>query len=444
MNDRAFLFTDGEGNPAPQAASVASDGPAAAPRLRRPDRRQVLMQPCCLEDLLPEDHPARAIWSVVERLDLSAFYEPLRARGSDPGRAATDPKLLVALWLYAAVEGVGSGRALDRLCQAHDAYRWLCGGVPLNYHTLNDFRVEHEAALDDLLTQVLAMLMAKEVVTVQRISQDGTRVRAGAGASSFRREQKLEEHLEAAQAHVEALKRQADDPATSASGRAARERAAREREARVQAALDALPNIAEAKARQKKKPSKDRPARASTTDPEARVMKMGDGGFRPAFNVQLAVDTQSRAIVGVDVTNVGSDANLNAGMREQVEQRTGRKVEEHLVDGGYVQLEGITRETQAGVTIYAPPPTPKKEADPYVVRKGDSPEVAAWRQRMATEEAQTIYKERASTAETVNADLKCFRGLRPFAVRGLRKVRCVTLWSVLAYNVMHFASALVT
>lgn len=422
----------------------SDDGPKAAPRLRKPDRAQVLMEPCCLEDRLPADHPARAIWAVVGKLDLSAFYEPLQARGSEPGRSATDPKLLVALWLYAATEGVGNGRELDRLCQHHDAYRWLCGSVPVNYHTLNDFRVEQEKALDDLLTQVLAALMAKKVVTVKRISQDGTRVRAGAGSSSFHREKTLKDHLQAAQEQVEALKRQGEEgPAEWGRRQAAQERAAREREERITAALAELPKIVEAKAKQKAKPSKDRPGRASSTDPEARVMKMGDGGFRPAYNVQLAADPQSRAIVGVQVTNAGSDANLNEAMRKQVERRTGGQVDEHLMDGGFVQLAGIERETQAGVTIYAPPPTPKKEESPYTVRKGDSPEVAAWRQRMGTEEAKTLYKLRASTSETVNADLKSFRGLHSFAVRGLTKVICVTLWSVLAYNVMRFASTLI-
>jgi transposase len=164
-----------------------NDNSFAAPRLRRPDRQQTTLEPCCLDDRLPPDHPARTIWKVVERLDLSAFYTPIAARGSDPGRAATDPKLLVAVWLYAAVEGVGSGRELDRLCREHDAYRWLCGGVSLNDHTLNDFRVAHGQALDDLFTKVLASLMHHDVVKVNRISQDGTRVRASAGKSSFRR-----------------------------------------------------------------------------------------------------------------------------------------------------------------------------------------------------------------------------------------------------------------
>ena len=190
------------------------------PRLRRPDRNQSLMQACWLDDVLAPDHQARSIWAVVEQLDLSAFHQPLKARGSDPGRSATDPRLLVALWLYATVEGIGSGREMTRLCECHDAFRWLCGGVPVNYHTLNDFRVGQEKALDDLFTQVLAALLHKQVVTVRRISQDGTKVPAHAGSGSSRREGKLRERLEEARTQGEAVKRLADDATVSAQQRA--------------------------------------------------------------------------------------------------------------------------------------------------------------------------------------------------------------------------------
>ena len=417
--------------------------PGAAPRLRRPDRAQVLIQPVCLEELLPQDHAARTIWRVVEQLDLSHFCVELEARGQDPGRPATDPQLLVALWLYAAVEGVGSGRELARLCGCHDAYRWLCGGLAVNYHTLNDFRVGHEEALDLLFTQVLGVLMHKGAVTVKSVSQDGTRVRAAAGSASFRGRATLEKHLDAARRHLTALKLQMDESSQwSARRRAAQERAAREREERVAAALAELEQIEAAKARQKQKPSKERPARSSTTDPEARVMKMGNGGFNPAHNVQFGTDTSSRAIVGVDVTKSGSDAHLDQPMREQIEQRTGHKVEEHLMDGGFVTLDGIDRAAADAVVVYAPPPAPRKAGSPYAVRKGDSPAVAAWRRRMGTEAAQLKYRQRAATSETVNGELKTFRGLDRFLVRGLHKVKCIALWCALAYNVMHFAGVL--
>lgn len=414
------------------------------PRLRQPDRNQALMQMCCLEEILPAEHQARTVWAVVEKLDLTKFHEPLRARGSDPGRSATDPKLLAALWLYATMEGIGSGREIARLCECHDAFRWLCGGVPVNYHTLNDFRVGHEKALDDLFTQVLAVLTHKGVVTVKRVCQDGTKVRANAGTGSFRKEGKLREHLAAAKAQVEAVKQLADDVTVSAAKRAAQERAAREREERITAALDELSKIQEDKIASRDKRALAKAPRASTTDPDARVMKMPDHGFRPAYNVQLAVDPGSRAIVGAEVSNARNDAREAQPLRKQVEQRTGQKVEEQLVDGGYVQKDHIEQAETRGTNIYAPVPHSRKDPGAYEVKKTDGPGVAAWRQRMATEEAKKIYAQRGSSVETVNADLKCFRGLSRIAVRGLKRVRSQVLWSALAYNLLHFAKEWLT
>jgi transposase len=430
--------------PSPSEQVAAS---LAEPRLRRPDRKQVLMRPCSLEELLPEGHQVRTLWAVVERLDLSAFYAPLKARGEAPGRAATDPKLLVALWLWGATQGVGSARELARLCGEHDAYRWLCGGVSVNYHTLSDFRTDHGPALDELFTQVLAMLMERKLVSVKRISQDGMRVRASAGGGSFKREEKLVDALAAAEAQVEALKLQAEQPENddrSARQRAARERAARERVQRVEAALGQMPELKAVKERHNGKKS-DQPPRASVTDAEARKMKMADGGFRQAYNVQLAADTGSRAIVGVDVSNLGTDQPQSEPMRQQVEdrtRRTGGDVEEHLMDGGFIKIEAIERAEAEGVKVYAPPKKTKDVDDPFAPQPRDTEATAAWRQRMGTPEGQAVYKLRASTSETVNADLRTYRGLGRFLVRGLGKARCVALWSALAYNLMHFGTAL--
>jgi hypothetical protein len=351
---------------------------------------------------------------------------------------------LVALWLYGATEGVGNGRKLARLCEEHDAYRWLCGDVSLNYHTLNDFRVAHEKALDELLTQVLAVLMHRKVVEVKRISQDGTRIRASAGDSSFRRRSRLEKFLEEARAQVAALKAQPDqEPGQSAKQRAAQERAARQRQERVEQALKEMSKLEAIKSKQRAdKPTSQEAPRASTTDPEARRMRMSNGGFNPAYNVQLAVDPQSRAIVGVEVTNHGTDHGEDQPLRQQVEQRTGQKVQEHLMDGGYVVREAIQAADKEGVSIYAPLPATGKGGSVCIHNPQDAPAVAAWRQRMQTPQGRVAYKQRAATSETVNADLKAYRGLASLAVRGLKKVRCVALWSVLAYNVMHFAQYL--
>lgn len=428
------------------ATTPAATGVEGSPRLRRVNRSQVLLEPCEFDHLVSDDHEVRTTWAVVERMDLSAFYDEIQARGSSPGRSSTDPRILIALWLYATKNGVGSGRELDRLCWEHAAYRWLRGGVALNYHTLNDFRVAHGAKLDQLFTDVLSCLVHQGIVTVNRIAQDGTRVHASAGSSSFRRRETLETLREKMREHVEAVRKQLDDPARDGSKqrRGARKRAARERLERVDAALKEMTKLEEAKAKQKAKPSKKSPPRASTTDSKARTMKMPGGGYGPGYNMQFAGDVASRAIVGVDVTNAGSDVHESEPMRHQVEDRTGKRVNEHLIDGGYVGLESIERAAGDGVTVYAPVPKPRKKGQgTNVPRPGDGPGVAAWRRRMATDAAKTIYRERCSVSETINGDLKAWRGLRYLRVRGLAKVRCIALWSALTYNILHFADALI-
>jgi len=417
----------------PDAAPPARPAPAPpAPRLREANRTQVCLRPVDLESLLPEDHRARIVWAYVEGLDVTPLYERIQAVEGEAGRSATDPKILLALWLYATLETVGAARALNRLCTAHIAYQWLCGGVPMNYHTLADFRTAHGAFLDTLLTQGVAALMAEGLVELERVAQDGVRVRASAGAASFRRRKTLEACLAEAEAQVRTLRAEleADPGATTARQRAARERAARERQARVAQALAHLPAL-----EAKKKPDERPKARASTTDPEARVMKMADGGYRPAYNLQFAADTASQVIVGVDATNAGTDHGQLAPMVAQVEERHQQPPAAMLVDGGFATKEDIAAVSDR-TTVYAPVQKPKDPTrDPHAPLPTDTPAVAAWRQRMGTPESQAIYKERAATAECVNAQARN-RGLRQLCVRGLAKVRVIALWYALAHNLM--------
>jgi transposase len=395
--------------------------------------------------LIPEDHPARTVWAVVQRFDLTDFLRHIRARGRRPGRNATDPQLLIALWLYAATRNVACGRELARLCHESAPYQWLCGGVTVNYHTLNAFRVGHEKALDDILAQMLAILTRAEVVSLDREAQDGTRVRACAGSGSFHRRETLEEHLRLAREHLKAIKEVAVSQALSAQQRAARQRAASEQQERLEQALEELEKVERAKVQQKAKPSKERPARASSTDPEARLMRMPDGGTRPAYNVQLSTDCRSRAVIGVEVTNAGSDVGQDGPMRAQLEERIDDVVAEQLTDGDYVSLEGIERAAAEGVTVYMPVPEPRKKGtDPYQPKSTDSEAVAEWRERMGREEAQAIYQERGSTIETVNGETKEYRGMRRLLVRGLSKARCVALLAAMAYNLVHFAPFLLS
>jgi hypothetical protein len=329
-----------------------------------------------------------------------------------------------------------------RLTREHDAYRWICGGVSVNYHALNDFRAGNDKLMDELLTDNVAALAAVGAIRLERVAQDGMRVRADAGAASFRRQASLEEHLSQAKELVQTLKKQAqDDPGRAKrQAQAARLRAAEAREERIRQALEQLPEVAAAKKRNGSKPEE---ARASTTDAEARVMKMGDGGFRPAYNVQFATTCEEQVIVGMDVVNAGSDMGQLGPMVEQVERRLGHSPDEWLVDGGFPaheQIDAVADKTE----VYAPVPEPraKRDAqgkeiaqDKHQAKADDSEAVAKWRSRMATDAAKAIYKDRAATAECVNAQARN-RGLLRMPVRGLSKVRSVVGLFVLAHNLM--------
>lgn len=421
MSDELFEDVNRQAGTAP-----AADTPA---RYETANRTQLELTPTDLEGLLPPGHAARLVWRFVEGLDLSAFYATIKAREDGPGRSPADPKILVALWLYATIDGVGRARELDRLCEQHAAYRWLRGGVSVHYHTLSDFRVDHRTALDALLTQSIAVLLDRQVVTLHRLAQDGTKVRANAGVRSFRRGERLRDCLAMARQQVARAQRQAEG-AIPARDAAAAQRAADERLARVEAALAQLPLVEAVKRRNR---SKTEP-KVSTTDPDARVMKMSDGGYRPAYNVQFTTDVDGQAIVGVDVTNVGHDQSALLPMLEQVHRRTGRAPTEVVVDGGYVNTTSIETTAAHGITFYAP--VPKGRHAPGSGAGPPGAAVQAWRARMATDDAKTLYKTRAATAERINADTRTHRALTTIPVRGLLKIHAWVLWVALAHNLV--------
>jgi transposase len=434
-------------------------GIAGIVRLRVPQRSQMGWVAQCPDDLVGADHPVRLVSGVVEKLDVSRFCAAIRAREGSAGRDSTDPRLLISLWLYGCIRGIGSARELARRSEESAPFRWLCGGVTVNHRLLSEFRSGHGSALDELFTQVIASLVDKGLVSVSRVSQDGVRVRVSAGASSFRREERLEDLLRQARQHVDQLRSEVDGPAqagVSARQKAMRKRAAEEKLERLQQAVAQLPELkqrqAEAERRagqgERGKQVQARQPRVSTTDPEARRMKMPNGGFNPALNVQLATDTVSRAIVGVEVTNEGTDSSgLSTPMRAQVEQRTGRVVKQHLLDGGYLRNHDIEQAHHQGVELFVPPKAARTEnhrGRELEIKPADSEAVRSWKQRMSGQQGKQIYKQRAATSETVNAELRTCRGLTPFTVRGLAKTRCVALWCALAYNLMHFAAALIS
>lgn len=409
-----------------------------APRVQVPVRNQVEFVESDLDSLIPDEHQVRAVWSFTEQADLSGLYAEIKAVEGGAGRTPIDPRILLAVWLYATLRAVGSARELDRLCRAHVEYRWLCGGVSVNYHTLADFRAESGAVLDQLLRDSVAALRAAGLVTMDRVAHDGVRVRAHAGSGSFRRKETLERFQQEAEEQVQALKRELhDDPgASSARQKAARTRAAAERVARVKAALQQYPDV-----HAKKKHDKDE-ARVSVTDPEARKMHMPDGGTRPAYNVQLSADTGSQIVVGASVIQSGSDHAQLVPAIETLQAQQGVVPKELLADGGFAKPAAIATLARApyACTVYAPPTQFRsKDGTPLEPSQAEGVDIREWRERMKTERAQTIYRERAATIECVNA-LARNRGLQQFRVRGLAKVYAAVLLFVLAHNLMRAES----
>jgi transposase len=409
-------------------------------RLREPVRDQIELRVVDLDRLIAADHPARVIWDYVQGLDLSSLEQAVQAREHTPGQAPATPRLLLALWLYATVEGVGSARALARLCESHDAYRWLCGGVSVNYHSLSDFRTADPELLDRLLSENVATLSAANVINLDEVVQDGVRVRASAGAASFRRSKTLYKELKKARRRVAQLRQEVNDDSDASNRRirAAGERAAREREARVRSALAKLAEIEAERERRartnKKQVAKQKEPRASTTDPEARIMKMADGGWRPAYNCQLGTVAKGQIVVAVEATAVGSDRGLMPPMLKQIERRHGRRPRRYLVDGGFNKNDDTEWAASIGVNVYGPPIRSKHNTDPYAPRRDDGPGVAAWRRRMKSSHGKSVYKRR-SMGECINARFRQW-SLRQFLVRGRLKIQAVLNMLALANNIL--------
>jgi transposase len=432
-----------DGLPEPTPTQAAFDPGRGTPRLRVPHRDQVELSWSSLDERLDPDSPARTVWSLVCTLDLDAWLRHIKAVEHHVGRDATDPRLLLALWVFATMKGIGSARELERLCKDHLAFQWLCGGVSVNYHMLADFRSRGSQKWDELLTQIVAVLMAEGLVTMDRVAQDGMKVRADAGKSSFRSAGRLEEFLEDARQQIETLKRLAEtDPdELTQRQRAARERAAKERQARIAEAARHCEELRQEREQSAKRSGrKPSEARASTTDPEARVMKTSDGGFRPGYNVQYATDTASGIIVGVEVTSAGTDSEQMPPMLDQLKERYERIPNEVLVDGGFASLDAIDEAENRGCAVYAPVKDEEKQReagqDPYARKEKDSDATAGWRQRMGEAASKVVYRLRSQTAEWVNAMCRN-RGFWQMPVRGRAKCRMVATLYAITHNLMH-------
>ena len=404
-------------------------------RLRQPVRDEVSLRAYDLDSLIDEDHPARVIWAYAARVDMSAFEAGVRAREGSPGMPQTSPHLLLALWLYATTDGVGSARALARACETVAAYRWLCGDVGVNHRILSEFRNGQGARIEQLLCDHVASLSAAGLIDLDEVAQDGVRIRASAGAASFRRRKTLRSELAKAKVLLRRLARQNDDndPPSGPKLKAARERAER-----VEQALANLGEVEKLRAKREKtnanQTKRQTEPRASTTDPEARIMKMADGGFRPAYNVQFASLPDTGVIIGVTCQMVGSDRGLAEPMAQRLEKAYGQRPKRHLVDGGYQSASDIAAAEAAKTEFYCPPGKAKSGREPTEPRDRDPPHVARWRAKMATPEGKDAYKRR-SVCELVHAKLRN-RGADRLYVRGRHKVETWMRWFALGSNIL--------
>jgi transposase len=418
-------------------------------RFIRADRFQTRWDFVDLDGFLPRDHRARIVMSFVESLDLSPLYEAIGSREGEPGRPPPDPAVVLALWLYATIEGVGSARQLERLAQHDLAYRWIAGGVPLNYHGLSDFRVAHVAVLDRLLTESVTALVAEGVVSLAEIAVDGTKVRANASRGSFKTGRKLARVEAAVEQRLATLKAEIErDPeACSRRQRAAQQRAAREVKERAERARGALDKVrAEKEKRAKTHPqdeAKKSEPKVSLSDPEARNMRFPDGAVRAAYNAQIAVTPNEGIIVSVEMTDRRNDAGLAVPMVEDMVRRYGQAPENLLVDTHYATSEDIVAlaaHAAGPVKVYAPTPTERDDVKPATLAKrakdrAREPEsVKEWRSRMETAAGQEVYRLR-KLIERINANLKN-HGFGFLHVRGLIKAKAVALWHALANNLM--------
>lgn len=413
-------------------------------RVSRPERYQVEFLPRAIDEMVPRDHRCRIVWRFVESLDLDPFYEGIRVSDSQAGRDKIAPEILISLWLMATLDGISSAREIDRRCETDLIYMWIRGGVSVNYHTISDFRCDHVEKLNDILTSSVASLINQGFVTLEEIAQDGMRVRASAGSSSFRRKPSLEELHRHAKAHVEKLEeeraqqnegKQDDDPPSRSRREAAAERAAREREERIARAIRESEILREKKSKEEDKAK----VRISTTDPDARRMKMGDGGVRPAVNVQFATDSSARVIVGVEVSNDGTDGSKLPPMLDQLEDHYGKIPKRSLVDSAFATKDSVEDAELAGTEVVSTVPRSEQlrrhGKDPHARQKGDSDQYEAFRRRMADPKYQELYKKRPSVAEFPNADCRN-RGLTQLRVRGLAKARAVALWHAITFNLL--------
>lgn len=338
---------------------------AITPKWRTAERKQMMVAQIYVEELIAPDHKARAIWELAGSLKLEGFAEQVKTAVGAPGRAAWDPRLLVSIWVYAYSEGIGSAREIERLLQYEPGLQWLCGLDGINHHTLSDFRVKHKKALDELFAQMLALLEKEELLSLERVMHDGTKVRAYAGGNSFRREKTVKEHLERARELVKEM----GDPREERSRRqAAQDRAARELAERMERVAEQLTKL-----QQEKEPAEREQVRVSRTEPEARLMKHGDHAIVPSYNLQISTDAKEKAIVGMHLSTCSSDAESLPAAVEEIERNLGRKPEQIVVDGGFTNRGGMEAMAAQDIEMFGSLTNPEERSAAAMKAMGIDP-----------------------------------------------------------------------
>lgn len=390
-----------------------------------------------VDDLVAHDHPARLLWDVLGGFDLAPFSARIRSTPGAAGRPQLSPRMVLTAWLYAYSQGVGSARHLAKLLRTDLAYLWIVGDLEIGHHKLSEFRAEHGEALNQLFTDVLAQLLHRGLISLDAMAQDGMRVRAAAGAASFRSYGSLLECRQQAELHLKAVLAQVDSPAESFAVQARREAAARDFQQRVEQAIKACV--------QQRHDHPERVARGSTTDAEARVMKMADGGFRPGLNVQFGTVGKPtggpRTIVAVRVTNVGSDLGSLLPMVDQVHQRLGQYPRTVVADSNHAKHDDLIALMALGIEPVVTVPSARR-GQPRGEQADQREPIQRWRERMAQEPAKSQARARASVAELANAWQKSKHGLTQALVRGAARLLNVMLLGALAMNLLQHAPKL--
>ncbi len=414
-------------------------------RLRRPCRNQMEMKIGCLDDLIPEEHRARDIWRFVEKMDTSPCFNTIKSVYRRAGRPTTSPKVLLALWIYSILDGNLSARKLEELCLNHNVYKWIAGGTPINRTMLAEFCSINPIKFEDLLTNCLAVMVEAGVLTGKDFGQDGTRIKANAGFSSFRTKETLKKIKAEVQEHIRELREEvAKDSDVYKTKKLCM---AQEKNQQIEKALKNLEQFKKEKVENGKKnhkiPKEEdlEKMRASMTEPEVRKMKMGDGGYRLAYNIQFATEMDSRVIFGADVVNTldpGTSPKMMCRVHSRLKKLNLAPAKNWVADAAYSGKKDI--EEVANLfpdCCYYAPPKPCKGIDPKKELKNDSEAVKKWRRMIDTEEVNEVYKNRCSTTEFSNMQVKN-RGLREFLVRGLGKVKGIVNLHALTQNISRY------